>query len=81
MTSVWLDLNIGQIVEEDIDEKFLDVIEKPEHTERMEITRLDGELHITPEVAVGLHTMLNIAIQRANLTLQMKTKGGSGSTE
>jgi len=94
MNSIWMDLSVGQIIDEEGEptsegEETINVIEKPEFTERMEITRINGEVrHITQEQLVGLHTMLNFAIQRINERLQessfergissSKDKGGDG---
>ena len=75
MQAVWVELNIGEIFEEELSEK-IEIIEKPRFTERNEIIINDkGNIpyvYITDEMTVILHNMLNISIQRINNSLQLK---------
>ena len=82
MKAVWLDLSIGEILEEEgkpipSGEETVELAEKPTATERGEICILDGNLtFITEEIAIGLHSLLNMSIQRINLQVGNKLASG-----
>ena len=82
MKAVWLDLSIGEILEEEgkptsSGQETVELAEKPLATERGEICILDGHLtFITGDMVVGLHNLLNISIQRINMHIGNKLASG-----
>lgn len=82
MKAVWLDLSIGEILEEEgkptpAGEETVELAEKPMATERGEIAILGGHLtFITGDMAIGLHSLLNISIQRINMHIGNKLASG-----
>ena len=76
MRACWIDLSIGEIIEEDgkktsDGEETVVFTELPVFTERSEITSKDNTLlYINGEMEIALHNMLSISIQRINNLIQ-----------